>query len=185
MKEYLIQFKPFLLFLAKFAASYLVLTFIYQSYLNQFEVAKMEVDGFTKAVAHQSQKVLSIFDTNSYTESNYKEASVKLFYKGKWIARVIEGCNAISIIILFVSFIIAFTGKLKPTILYIICGSVLIHVMNVIRIALLCVALHKFPKYDSLFHDLLFPLVIYGVVFLLWVIWVNKYSFYAEKPATK
>ena len=185
MKEYLIQFKPFLLFLAKFAASYLVLTFIYQSYLNQFDVAKMEVDGFTKVVAHQSQKVLSIFDTNSYTESNYKEASVKLFYKGKWIARVIEGCNALSIIILFVSFIIAFTGKLKPTVLYIICGSVLIHVMNVTRIALLCMALHKFPQYDSLFHDLLFPLVIYGVVFLLWVIWVNKYSFYAEKPVAK
>jgi exosortase family protein XrtF len=185
LKEYLIQYKPFLLFLAKFAASYLVLTFIYQSYLNQFDVTKMEVDDFTKVVAHQSQKVLSIFDTNSYTESNFKEASVKLFYKGKWAARIIEGCNALSIIILFVSFIIAFTGKLKPTLVFIICGSLLIHIMNIIRIALLCVALHNFPNNESLFHDIIFPLVIYGVVFMLWILWVNKYSYYAEKPATK
>ena len=185
MKDYLIQFKPFLLFLAKFAASYLILTFIYQSYLNQFDAKKMEVDSFTQVVAHQSQKILVLFDNNSFTESNTKEASVKLFYKGKWAARIIEGCNALSIIILFVSFIIAFTGKLKPTLLFIICGSLLIHLMNIIRIALLCVALHNFPNNESLFHDIIFPLVIYGVVFMLWILWVNKYSYYAEKPATK
>ena len=185
MKDYFIQYKPFLLFLAKFAASYLILTFIYQSYLSQFDVNKMEVDDFTQLVANQSQKMLSLIDNYSFTESNSKEASVKLFYQGKWTARIIEGCNALSIIILFISFIIAFSGKLKPTIFFIICGSLLIYFMNIIRIALLCVALHNFPNNKSIFHDIIFPLVIYGFVFMLWILWVNKYSYYAEKPATK
>ena len=185
MKDYFIQFKPFLLFLAKFAASYLLLTFIYQSYLHQFDEKKMEVDSFTQIVASQSKLLLSISDSQSHTGINTKEASVKLFYKGKWVARIIEGCNAISVIILFVSFVIAFTGKLKPTLLFLIIGSLLIHVFNVFRIALLCMALYNFPQFDSVLHDVIFPLVIYGLVFLLWMVWVNKYSFYAELPSKK
>jgi exosortase family protein XrtF len=111
LKDYLIQFKPFLLFLAKFIISYLLLTFVYQSYLNQFDEKKMEVDAITQMVANQSEQLLSVFDDNSYTSPNFKEPSVKLYYHDKWVARIIEGCNAISIIILFISFVIAFTGK--------------------------------------------------------------------------
>ena len=145
----------------------------------------MEVDSFTQIVASQSKLLLSISDSQSHTGINTKEASVKLFYKGKWVARIIEGCNAISVSILFVSFVIAFTGKLKPTLLFLIIGSLLIHVFNVFRIALLCMALYNFPQFDSVLHDVIFPLVIYGLVFLLWIVWVNKYSFYADLPSEK
>ena len=44
MENYIVQYKPFLLFLGKFFLSYLVLTFVYQSYLNQFESKEMEVE---------------------------------------------------------------------------------------------------------------------------------------------
>jgi len=167
--------------LAKFAISYLVLTIVYENYLGQYNQEHFEVDGFTQIVAHQSQQVLSLFDDHSYTLPNLKEASVKLFYHNQWVARIIEGCNALSVIILFVSFVIAFTGKFKQTLLFIISGSVLIHVFNVLRIALLCVAIYHFPKFESILHGVIFPLFIYGVVFFLWVVWVNKYSLYAKK----
>ena len=139
----------------------------------------MEVDGITQMVATQSEKVLLLFDSHSYTMPNLKEPSVKLYYHDKWVARIIEGCNAVSVIILFISFVIAFTGRLKPTVLFILGGIVLIHVFNVIRIALLCMAIFHYPAYQHFLHGVLFPLVIYGVVFSLWVIWVNKFSFYA------
>jgi exosortase family protein XrtF len=89
------------------------------------------------------------------------------------------------VIILFISFVIAFTGKFKKTVLFIVFGIVLIHVLNIARIALLCVALYNFPQYEHLLHGVIFPLVIYGVVFLLWVIWVNKYSLYATEVDKK
>lgn len=132
-------------------------------------------------VASQSQVMLSIVDDNSYTLPNLKEASVKLFYHNKWVARIIEGCNAVSVIILFISFIIAFTGKFRSTLFFIFSGVVVIHFFNVLRIALLCMAIFHFPKYEHLLHGVVFPLFIYGIVFLLWVIWVNKYSSYAKK----
>ena len=163
----------------------MILTFIYQTYLNRFDGKNAEVDSFTQLVAEQSAAVLSWFDSKSYTLPHLTEPTVKLFYKGKYISRIIEGCNALSVIILFISFVIAFTGKFKRTILFIVFGIVLIHVLNIGRIALLCVALYNLPQYEHLLHGVIFPLVIYGVVFLLWVIWVNKYSIYAGDTAKK
>lgn len=183
MKEYLIQFKPFLVFLGKFIFTYLLLAFLYQSYLNQYNEKNFEVDGITEMVANQSKQLLSLVDSNSYTMPNLKEPSVKLFYHGKWVARIIEGCNAISVIILFISFVVAFKGKLWQTVLFILSGIVLIHFFNVLRIALLCMAIFHHPGWEHFLHGVVFPLFIYGVVFSLWVIWVNKFSVYAKKTA--
>ena len=179
MKKYFIIYKPFLLFLGKFLLAYLLLTFLYESYLNQFDVKKFEIDGFTQSVAKQSKDVLSFFNYDVKIELNNKEASVNFFYNKKIIVRIIEGCNALSVIILFVSFIIAFSGKIKPTILYIIGGSILIHILNVFRISLLCILMYYFTNQGHVLHGVFFPLFIYGVVFMLWIIWVNKFSKYA------
>ena len=181
MKKYIILYKPFLLFLGKFLLTYLLLTFVYQKYLGQFDAKKLELDGFTQMVAKQTEDVLLFFNCDVKTAPNIKEAGINLYYNQKSMARIIEGCNALSVIILFISFIIAFSGKIKSTILFIISGSILIHILNVIRIALLCVLLYYYPKQQHFLHGVLFPLFIYGVVFILWVIWVNKFSRYAKK----
>jgi exosortase family protein XrtF len=181
LKNLLLQYKPFLLFLGKFVLSYLLLTIVYQSYLNQYDSSKAEVDSFTQIVANQTVTALSWVDSQSYTMPHLKEPSVKLYYHNVYISRIIEGCNALSVIILFVAFIVAFTGKLKKTIIFILFGSILIHILNITRIALLCIALYHFPQFEHILHGVIFPLVIYGVVFLLWVIWVNKYSLYATE----
>ena len=181
MKKYFILYKPFLLFLGKFLLTYLLLTFIYESYLGQFDVKKFEVDGFTQSVAKQSKDVLLFFNYDANTEISTKEASVNFFYNNKIIVRIIEGCNGLSVIILFISFIIAFSGKIKQTVLYVIGGSLLIHILNVFRISLLCLLMYNFPNQQHFLHGVVFPLFIYGVVFMLWIIWVNKFSKYATK----
>lgn len=169
-----------MLFLGKFTLTYLLLTFIYQLYLNQFDAKANEVDGFTQLVAQQCKQVLLLFN-DSHTEFHPTQPSVKLFYHDKFVARIIEGCNALSVIILFIAFVVAFTGKWRPTILFIIGGSVLIHFLNISRIALLAVALYHHPEWEPVLHGVIFPLFIYSVVFMLWVIWVNKFSLYAKK----
>jgi exosortase family protein XrtF len=183
LNKYWCQYKPFLLFLGKFALTYLVLTFAYQYYLNQFEVKNHEVDGFTRLVTGQVEQTLLFFNCDAHSELHPTVACYKFFYNGKYISRIVEGCNALSVIILFIAFVIAFSGKLKHTILYIIGGSLIIHILNITRIALLMIAFYNFPEANTLLHDILFPLVIYGTVFILWVIWVNKFSFYAKKAA--
>lgn len=184
MKKYFILYKPFLLFLGKFLLTYLVLTFIYQSYLGQFDVNKNETDSFTVLVAQQTKDLMLVFDCDVKTLPNTREPAVNIYYNQKPMARIIEGCNAMSVIILFVAFVVAFSGKLKPTLLYIMTGSLLIHILNVTRIALLCVLMYSYPEQQHFLHGVVFPLFIYGVVFMLWILWVNKFSKYAKKNSS-
>ncbi|MES2811931.1 MAG: exosortase family protein XrtF [Bacteroidota bacterium] len=177
MNNYFQQYKPFLLFLGKFFLSYLVLTVLYKTYLLYF--GEGTVDEITSNVAYLTQKISNLFGVDITTVK--KLLHYQIMYKGKFTARIIEGCNAISVIILFIAFIVAFSGKLKVTLLYIFGGSLLIYILNVFRIIFLTVLVCHFPNQEHLLHGVLFPLIIYGIVFLLWVIWVNKFSSYASK----
>lgn len=181
MQKYLLEYKPFLLFLGKFFLSYLILSVLYQSYLNTFDQLLNQVDSFTTLVADQTQNLLTIFNNDIQLEKHLSEPSIKLIYNQKWIAKIIEGCNGMSVMILFVSFVIAFSGKIGRTVWYLFFGIVVIHVLNVVRIALLVVLIFYFPEYQEFLHGVVFPLIIYGIVFILWVVWVNKFSKYASK----
>jgi exosortase family protein XrtF len=92
------------------------------------------------------------------------------------VARAVEGCNSLSVIILFISFMVAFAGRLKPTALYILAGSVLIYSVNLMRIVILSIGLYHYPWRREILHTVIFPLIIYGLVFLLWMFWVNRFS---------
>jgi exosortase family protein XrtF len=156
---------------------------LYQGFLGSFEDNK--IDSITKLVARNTEQLLDLFHADVALEENKAETFIKLFYNHKYVARMIEGCNAISVVILFISFIVSFSGNLKPTLLYIFGGSVVIYIFNVMRIALLTFLMYHFSEQESLLHGVLFPLFIYGVVFVLWVIWVRKFSLYAKKTAVK
>jgi exosortase family protein XrtF len=179
LKKYFTLYKPFLLFLAAFFLTYIVLTFLYQRYLNGFE--ENEMDSITIMVSHNTKQVIQLFNDQSYIKKSEIDPYVKLFFNDKYVARIVEGCNAISVIILFISFVVAFSGKLKTTLLFIFGGSLLIYVLNVLRIAALSALIFYFPKQEPFLHGVLFPLYIYGVVFMLWLIWVRNFSRYASK----
>ena len=132
-------------------------------------------------VGRNTEQVLLLITNDSSVQESATHPYMKLFYNQQYVARIIEGCNAISVIVLFISFIVAFSGKLIPTLLYIFGGSLLIYVLNVIRIAALSALIFYFPKQESILHGVIFPLSIYGVVFILWLIWVRKFSKYASK----
>lgn len=151
---------------------------MYSFYLN---ATQHKSDGFacspiTNVVASQSKYMLDLVGYSSEIVQSDVELSVYLSVKEKPVARIIEGCNSISIVILFIAFIVAFSASFKTTVSYIIFGSLLIYVINIIRIVIIAIALYKFPEYEHLLHNYLFPAIIYGVTFLLWFIWVRKFS---------
>jgi exosortase family protein XrtF len=140
-----------------------------------------KIDSITRMVGKNTAQVLQLFNDGSAIEENTMHPYMKLFYSKKYVARIVEGCNAISVIILFISFVVAFSGKLKTTLLFIFGGSLLIYMLNVLRIAALSALIFYFPKQEPFLHGVLFPLYIYGVVFILWLIWVRKFSRYASE----
>lgn len=178
MKKYLVQFKPFLIFIGTFFVAYILLTVIYKSYLNNFELD--DVDGITRIVGYNVDMLIRIFNSDVIIQKSISDPWLEVWYNKVYVVRIVEGCNAVSVMILFVSFVLAFYGKFKTTLLFILSGTLLIYILNVVRIALLTVLLFCYPEKEHLLHGVLFPLIIYGLVFVLWVFWVNKFSKYAK-----
>lgn len=180
MKNIFQQHKVFFIFLIKFLLSYFIVTIIYSLYLNQYHTQKNEVDGITHFVAKQTENILVFFNANCEMIKHELEPCYKVVYNSVYIARIVEGCNAVSVIILYAAFIFSFSNKFITTFLYLFLGSIVIFILNIFRIALLTAGLYKYPEYGTFLHDILFPLVIYGLVFVLWIIWVIKFSAYAK-----
>lgn len=176
MKELFVKYKAVIRFILVFLLVYVSLSILYKFYLQFSDGSKFYPDYLTNLVAIQTEHMLTSFGYNAAVLPHVTEPSMKVFINDKFIARVIEGCNGLSVIILFLSFVIAFSGKLKTTFLYILSGSVLIYVVNLLRIVILTMGLYHYPKYEDVLHTVVFPSIIYGLVFLLWIFWVNRFS---------
>jgi exosortase family protein XrtF len=170
--------KAIITFLVKFFISYLIMVGLYSYYLSKTQKKETlySCAPVTEIVANQTVKAIQFLGYKAAVEQHQDELSLKVMVNGNYVSRVIEGCNSISIIILFLAFIIAFSGSIKITIIYGIVGSILIYITNIFRIAILSIGILEYPAQQEILHSLVFPAIIYGMVFLLWVIWVNKFS---------
>ncbi len=168
--------KAVLKFLGLFFGSYIILTLMYQAYLNYIPFENYYPDYITHQVAEQSYKLIDLLGYNTYFTKDQDSSSMLIGIENAYIVRIIEGCNSISVIILFLSFILAFWKGAKPTLLFIVFGGLLIYLFNIIRIAFITIGIHHYPDDRGLLHDIVFPLLIYGFVFLLWIFWIRLYK---------
>lgn len=170
------KYKSVIRFILIFLGSYFIMSLFYNIYLELSNSSKYFPDFFTFLVSVQTEAVIEFLGYASKIIPHESEDSMKLFINDHFLVRIVEGCNSISIIILFTSFILAFFAEAKKSILFILAGSVIIYVMNIIRIAILTVGIYEYPHRGEFLHSIFFPLIIYGTVFLLWIIWVRIYS---------
>ncbi|MGG7034790.1 MAG: exosortase family protein XrtF [Flavobacterium sp.] len=160
---------------------YVILAFLYKMYLNEFNQNIPVMDDFSVMVSNQSAFVLNKLKGEEVASLENTPFYIKFFYNHNYVANITEGCNVLSIIILFISFIIAFTGKLKHTIGFIIGGSLLIYIINILRISFLILLIYYFPQMQNFWHNVVFPLIIYGLVLILWIVWIKKFSLNLKK----
>lgn len=156
---------------------------MYSLYLNSAQ----ETNSFfgcapiTKVVAEQSKSVVEVLGYNVELSQSINELSILFTINQSSVAKIVEGCTAVSVMILFLAFIIAFKGNYKNTVLFGIIGLLIIYVANILRIAILAIGIYHYPEYSDFLHGVVFPGIIYGMVFLLWVIWVKKYAIKSQK----
>ena len=92
---------------------------------------------------------------------------------GLWIG---DPCSGLSLFALFTGFIIAYPGSIKRKLLYIPIGILCIHLLNIMRVAALCMVLYYTPEYLEFNHTYTFTIMVYSIVFILWYLWVDKFS---------
>ncbi|MGK0386374.1 MAG: exosortase family protein XrtF [Patiriisocius sp.] len=167
------KYKSVIRFVVLFLSTYIVLSMSYMLFLSSTDTTN-KPDLITNLVATQTSFLLDQVGYNAEVVASTSSPQMKLIVSDHYIANIVEGCNGISIIILFVAFVIAFAEKFKKTSLFLLAGIALIYVINIIRIAILAIAISKYPSYQSILHGVVFPGIIYGMVFLLWMFWVRS-----------
>lgn len=171
------DFKEVLWVLLRFLGIWLLLFLLYQWYLNQFSG---NIDGFTKIISDQSAFLLNFTGYETVTKDFPSHETVQFYINGKVATRMVEGCNAVSVMIMFLAFVFAFYKGVK-TFYFAFSGIVLLYILNLFRIYVLNVIVVDFPALTKYAHDYFFPAIIYGGVVVLWLIWINKFVITDEK----
>lgn len=132
---------------------------------------------FSILLTNQSNFLLEIIGINTILEVNGDIVVNKLLSypnnHGVWIG---EPCNGIKIFGVFSIFIACFKGKVLNKIWFIVLGILILHFLNIIRIASLTYIAAVQPQWLHFNHNITFQVIIYGAMGGLWLIWIKKLS---------
>lgn len=168
--QFLRKYKAVWLFLFKFFAVYIASVLLYNYYLGYFTT---RVDIITEGVTEQVASIFSLTLPEISTFYSCENPVAEIRYFDVPLVLLIEGCNAISVMILFIAFVIAFKGTIQKYLWFIPLGITILYIANLLRIYLIGMIVLYFPNYIEWAHDYVFPGIIYGTTFLLWVVWVK------------
>ncbi len=90
-----------------------------------------------------------------------------------WIG---DPCNGVGLFAVYLIFLLAYPGPWKHKTWFAVLGLLSIHLINVLRIAALCIVVTIDYELLNFNHDYTFYVIVYGWVFLLWWIWVKRFS---------
>ena len=100
-------------------------------------------------------------------------ANVMLCENGAGI-QVVESCSGVKQIMQFALLMLVFPGPWKHKLWFIPLGMVIVHLTNILRLAIL-VVVAKYSPYDiEHIHDTYVRIMFYVVIFILWLVWVEK-----------
>lgn len=172
------EFKPTAIFLVKFIGLYFALNLIYGFYV---EAASPKPDAATVWVTNQTALIIQVFGMEAVTKIHESKPTTSIYNKGNGIVSVYEGCNGINVIIIFLCFLLSFGPLNKKLVWFAPLGIVLIHLINLGRIIGLFFVVIYLPNAIYFSHKYFFTAIIYGGVFLLWIVWLRIN--YVKQPA--
>ena len=107
------------------------------------------------------------YDINTYDTTLY-------FLPNKGYIAVNGSCSGLKQFYQWLFLMILFPGPWKKKLWYIPLGMLVIHLENIFRIIILSVILIHWPDQWQFLHDWVLRPFFYVVIFLMWVLWVEK-----------
>ncbi len=89
--------------------------------------------------------------------------------------RIVWGCTAIKQSFIWVCIMLFARGSWKHKLWFIPLGLVVTYAFNILRIFLIALAVEHHPEWFEFLHTYLFKYVFYGVLFLMWVWWAERF----------
>ena len=87
--------------------------------------------------------------------------------------KIVDGCNGISAMGLFLGFILAYPGEWKYKISFCIAGIGIIYLVNIARVVALAITQHSYPSLFGFMHTYSTSAIFYITIFLFWMILAN------------
>ncbi|MTI19492.1 exosortase family protein XrtF, partial [Fulvivirga sp. RKSG066] len=139
------EFRTAFLFIGKFIGLYIVLNLIYGLYITHYHP---QPDPVTEIVTIQTHQLLNFIGNETKAINNVSKPNVVIYNEqGQAILSVFEGCNGLNVIIVFLSFILAFAWS-KKAIWFVPLGVLIIHLSNLVRISLLYIVSIELPDFS-------------------------------------
>jgi exosortase family protein XrtF len=162
----------FLKFLITSSFIYFCLYLIYELVIKKYTFWDQ---AFIRIIINSADAILHILGHDTFkrlSDTDYQVIGID-GSNGVWVG---ASCNALTLFFLFSVFIFSYPGHQKSKWWFIPIGILSIHILNIFRVvALALIAFYK-PEYLDFNHTYTFTFIIYCYIFLLWIIWVNKYS---------
>ena len=172
ISELLGKYKKVVNFILVFSVVYFLFSVLYNIYIANTN-AIYYPDIVTYNVSWFTKEILGIWAYDIKIEPDVIYRSQKLYFNNQPLFNIVEGCNGLSVIILFSAFVVALKSKLFNTIGYILFGVISLYFINIARLVLLTLGYYYYPQQKHVMHDVFFPLIIYGLLLLLWIIWIK------------
>lgn len=173
---------PIVILLIKFALLYILWFLFYDVWLRSPHTMKTP-DGIVteqtsaldewiiKTTTQVSVSVLSVLGNEVFYDG-FRTLGIE-GSGGLWVG---DSCNAITLIALFAGLIICLSGIWWHKLIYIFAGSILIWLLNVLRLVFLAIIDTESRVLTEFNHTYTFTLLVYAVIIFLWFFWIKKFA---------
>jgi exosortase family protein XrtF len=165
--------KKLIVFASKFVGLYLFLNLLYLLWIN---FLGNQIDGISELVAMVSQKILILIGYDVSLLYSDLHPRILFYLNNVNYITVSEGCNGVSVMITFFASILSFKGTAKSKVLFLSIGLFGVFLLNILRVSTLFYVALNHHEWFSFFHEYAFTALIYTLVFLLFIFWVNTYG---------
>ncbi len=156
-------------FIKQKSTSIVVVVYVYLI-LGYFILGCFEFTPWVNFLFNSSHKILAWFNIDSVVEPH-------LLIGENGSLSMLKSCLGFNTMLLFASLVFLMGENSRISWIYILFGLVILNIANIMRLVLLFMHIQKHGTYVGTvdYHNL-YDYVIYGIVFLLWVIWLEKFS---------
>lgn len=168
----ILQKNAFLKFLIFSGLTYLLIYLIYQFVVKRYTFYDQKFIGTIIAAADSLLQLIGYKTFTVLQDRDFQLVGID-GTNGVWIG---SNCNSISLFILFSVFLIWYPGHQRSKLWFIPLGIITIHILNIFRVMGLVLLSKYAPQWFDFNHTYTFTFLVYAYIFLLWILWVNRFS---------
>lgn len=117
-----------------------------------------------------------------FRETAYMVGDHTIRFQSGNATTIIWGCTALKQMFIWLCLILTVRGGWKHKIWYTPLGWICCYVFNILRIFLIALSIEHHPEWFYLLHDYVFKYLFYGMLFVLWVLFVERIRKPLPKP---